>query len=340
MINNSEITLMGYTGDLVLQDTESVSNDIFDSIRKKCDSMGAELVVNLESPFIKDDFKTIKNKICLGADFKNVIKLKKLNPLLINLSNNHFNDYGVAGAELTKEVLDELGLKYFGIGKRGQIKFIDHTNEHVVNIAFTLRSADQSGALLFATDDIDGPGDLDLSLINKIKNKYTEKSIVVSVHWGNEDIAIPDFSIRKLAREIIDAGADLIIGHHPHIIQPMEIYRGKMIFYSLGNFYFPTIKYNFNDREIIKIPLKHQTEGIIPIFYFKNGIELKTILLVKNLNDSQNIKEIDSSQLIIPSYRYSLYPYLFWRKEMVRLIKYYSGRIFEKVTACLKSKKN
>ncbi|MFH7906809.1 CapA family protein [Enterobacter cloacae] len=340
MINNSEITLMGYTGDLVLQDTESVSNDIFDSIKEKCDSMGAELVVNLESPFIKDDFKTIKNKICLGADFKNVTKLKKLNPRLINLSNNHFNDYGIAGAELTKEVLDELGLKYFGIGKRGQIKFIDHTNENVVNIAFTLRSADQSGALLFATNDIDGPGDLDLGLINKIKNKYTEKSIVVSVHWGNEDIAIPDFSIRKLAREIIDAGADLIIGHHPHIIQPMEIYRGKMIFYSLGNFYFPTIKYNFNDREIIKVPLKHQTEGIIPIFDFKNGIELKTILLVKNLNDSQNIKEIDSSQLIIPSYRYSLYPYLFWRKEMVRLIKYYSGRVFEKVTACLKLKKN
>lgn len=340
MINKSESTMLGYTGDLVLQDTESVSNSIFDEIRYKCDSMGAELVVNLESPFIKDDFKAIKNKICLGADFKNVTKLKKLKPLLINLSNNHFNDYGIFGSELTKEVLNNLGLNYFGIGKRGQIQLIDHTNEHVVNIAFTLRSADQSGALLFATDEIDGPGDLDLNLINDIKNKYREKSIVVSVHWGNEDIAIPDFSIRKIAREIIDAGADLIIGHHPHIIQPMEIYRGKMIFYSLGNFYFPTIRYNFNDREIIKVPLKHQTEGIVPFFDFENGVVLKTILLVKTLNDSQSIKEIESSQLIIPSYRYSLYPYLFWRKEIARLIKYYSGRVFEKVAACLKSKRN
>ncbi|EOZ7469852.1 CapA family protein [Enterobacter hormaechei] len=340
MINNSAGRLFGYTGDLVLQDTESVSNDIFDTIKDKCNSMGVELIVNLESPFIKYGFKPIKNKICLGADYKNVTKLRNLNPCLINLSNNHFNDYGVLGSELTKEVLDELGLRYFGIGKRNKVQYIDHTNEHVLNMAFTLRSADQSGALLFATDDLDGPGDLDLNLIKETKKKYCHKSIVVSVHWGNEDISIPDFSIRKLAREIIDAGADLIIGHHPHIIQPMEIYRGKMIFYSLGNFYFPTIRYSFNSKEIIKIPLKHQKEGIIPIFNFENGVELTTILLVKNSSDSQNIKEIKVSKLIIPSYRYLFYPCLYWQKEIARLIKYYSGRILEKAASCLRLQKN
>lgn len=60
----------------------------------------------------------------------------------------------------------------------------------------------------------------------------------MSLHWGNEYIHYPSISQIKLAHKIIDAGIDIIIGHHPHVIQPVERYKNGVIFYSLGNFLF------------------------------------------------------------------------------------------------------
>ena len=62
--------------------------------------------------------------------------------------------------------------------------------------------------------------------------------VVVSMHWGEEYQPEPDLLTVELAREMIDAGADIIFGHHPHVLQPVERYKDGLIFYSLGNFIF------------------------------------------------------------------------------------------------------
>ena len=62
--------------------------------------------------------------------------------------------------------------------------------------------------------------------------------IVVSIHAGIEGITRPSPRQREIAHAAVDAGADLVIGHHPHVVQPVEHYRGKAVFYSLGNFVF------------------------------------------------------------------------------------------------------
>jgi len=62
--------------------------------------------------------------------------------------------------------------------------------------------------------------------------------IVVVMHWGTEKEHKPNSQQKAMARELIDAGADLIVGHHPHVLQPVEQYKGKYIAYSLGNFVF------------------------------------------------------------------------------------------------------
>ncbi len=62
--------------------------------------------------------------------------------------------------------------------------------------------------------------------------------MTVFVHWGAEYTHVPSDRQRSLAHAFIDAGADLVIGAHPHVVQPVEIYNGKVIFYSLGNFVF------------------------------------------------------------------------------------------------------
>lgn len=64
--------------------------------------------------------------------------------------------------------------------------------------------------------------------------------VVVTLHWGTPYDRVPGEEVRARARHAIDCGADLVAGHHPHIIQPFEIYRGRLVFYSLGNFAFGT----------------------------------------------------------------------------------------------------
>jgi len=75
---------------------------------------------------------------------------------------------------------------------------------------------------------------------NKIVGESKKKVdfLIIQIHAGEEDLHLPQPEWRKRYKEIINLGADLIIGHHPHIPQPVEFYKGKMIVYSLGNFYF------------------------------------------------------------------------------------------------------
>lgn len=84
--------------------------------------------------------------------------------------------------------------------------------------------------------------------------------IVVSMHAGKEDTFKVDDSQRSFARSAIEAGADLVIGHHPHWIQPVEVYKGKFIFYSLGNFIFD--QRNENNREGLAIKVVVQKRKI------------------------------------------------------------------------------
>ena len=58
------------------------------------------------------------------------------------------------------------------------------------------------------------------------------------IHWGFEYDTKPSSRQREIAHKLVDSGADVVIGHHPHVVQPIEIYKGKAIFYSLGNFIF------------------------------------------------------------------------------------------------------
>lgn len=79
--------------------------------------------------------------------------------------------------------------------------------------------------------------------VKRIKALQPEKKLVLVLHWNYEFENLPLPADRMFAHHLIDLGVDAIIGHHPHIINPLEIYKGKPIFYSLGNFYFPQVKY-------------------------------------------------------------------------------------------------
>ena len=143
------------------------------------------------------------------------------------LANNHIIDQGYRGMEETAQNLRNLDINFTGCGDA----VVDDCSETSLAVA-----KQKVGIAAFSM--VYNPFDVDKAL-DKIKSLKNENDLVVAqVHWGVEYEHQFNTTQQELAHQIIDAGADIIIGHHPHVVQGMEIYKNKPIFYSLGNFVF------------------------------------------------------------------------------------------------------
>ena len=153
---------------------------------------------------------------------------------VLSIANNHSLGYGSEGLKSTLFALTDESIKYAGI-----------YNNNKSNITVIEKGGLQFGFAAFnAIQDIENPNLLaDLTLEN-IKKTYDEMKALnldfklLSFHWGNEYSNIPSPDQISLAHNTINPGADIIIGHHPHVIQPVERYKNGIIIYSLGNFIF------------------------------------------------------------------------------------------------------
>ena len=181
-------------------------------------------LANLESPIIKScpEGKTGTFTFCGDPKF---LPYLKDNKFIFNLANNHIFNYGQDGFNQTKNYLDQNQIDYF-YSHNSDTEFI---KKEINNITF--------GFLGF--DFITNPKLDSNTIINLVKKHDSEVDwLVVSLHWGNEYLPKPEIWRVNLAHQLIDAGADIIHGHHPHVLQSEEIYKNKPIFYSLGNFIF------------------------------------------------------------------------------------------------------
>lgn len=145
----------------------------------------------------------------------------------VNLANNHCWDYLDQGFSDTVSFLNKAGITCFGDASTSIYK------SQGINIG--LIGVNTLGKLEEGTD----PQILKTQLTRQISElKANTSLVIVSFHWGTEKETEPTREQRELGRFAIDQGADLVLGHHPHIIQPYEDYKGKYIIYSLGNFVF------------------------------------------------------------------------------------------------------
>lgn len=139
------------------------------------------------------------------------------------LGNNHTYDYGEEGYQDTKRVLEEAGIPYACVEQP-----VMYTTKNGVQIGIVSASLlSQSGELV----DRLAAGIHDL-------REQGAQIVIASCHWGIEREYYPNSFQRETAHRLIDEGADLILGSHPHVLQGMELYQGKMVCYSLGNFCF------------------------------------------------------------------------------------------------------
>ena len=156
-----------------------------------------------------------------------VSNLKKYNFNFFNLANNHFSDQGERGIIETRKNLDELGFNYTGC-KDSQI---DDCSEKIIEISD--KKIGLAGfSSVYSLIDSEKAGEV----VKKLADETD--LVIVNFHWGVEYDHQFNQIQKKLAHALIDAGADIIIGHHPHVVQGLEIYKNKPIFYSLGNFIF------------------------------------------------------------------------------------------------------
>jgi poly-gamma-glutamate synthesis protein (capsule biosynthesis protein) len=185
------------------------------------------VVANAEGAFTKNVSVTLgRQDAPLQFTFDPAIlpTLKKLGFTLLGQTNNHMLDFGLSGYDQSTSSIETAGLNWFGDPRNQEVKpFV--TKIHGEKITFI-------GYSEFAHQGME-------NVLQAIREAKTNSSyVVVCPHWGEEYEPEPNSTQQENAYAFIDAGADVVLGSHPHVIQPIEMYHNKIIFYSLGNFIF------------------------------------------------------------------------------------------------------
>lgn len=199
---------------------------------------------NLETPaaFAGSPFPGKDPDVTFRAPPGALFGLKSGGFSIVSVANNHINDYGPAALKETLEALDILGIAHCGAGvNAAEARRPAIMTAKGLRFAFlgyaepmwsVVEAGTEPGVALLNPDQI----------IADIQAARAEADVVVvSLHWGEEHQGAPRESDRALARTFVDAGANLIIGHHPHVLQGAEFYREALILYSLGNFIFDMV---------------------------------------------------------------------------------------------------
>ncbi|MDI6817659.1 MAG: CapA family protein [Actinomycetota bacterium] len=196
---------------------------------------------------------------------------------LVSLANDRIMYFGDNGLRSTVNALNQAGIASAGAGNNSQeaytSKIINVKGKKVALLAFSdvtadgeLATSDQAGTACF-------PERNEISAIIREAAKESDY-LIISCHWGEEfGDAIGEHQ-RRFARRAIDAGADIVMGHHPHAMHGIELYNGKLIAYSMGDFIFAPGTIDYNETFILKLSLaKGMIVGaeVVPVVIDYNG---------------------------------------------------------------------
>lgn len=247
--------VIGFAGDVLLDDgyaimssykrtggkiEECIQGGLLDEM-KQVDVM----MINNEFTYTSRGTPTPEKAFTFRADPQNVEILNDMGVDLVSLANNHAYDYGEVSLLDTLDTLENAGIQYVGAGrnieeavkpsiieKNGlKIAILSATQIERLDRPDTKEAtADAAGVFRCWQPD---------RLLQEIKNaKDSNDFVVVYVHWGTENTVELDWAQKDQVKKYVEAGADLIIGDHPHCLQQLEYVEGVPVIYSLGNFWF------------------------------------------------------------------------------------------------------
>ena len=191
-------------------------------------------IINLEAPVTTSTRKSHKTGPSLKNDKKGLLSLlTNVNPTLFCLANNHIGDFGQNGIMDTLDFCVQHQVAYTGItDATDNYKYISVTNDVVL-----LNVCENEWSTL--SDKQVAQGYQQAKFTNAVKSlASTFKVVIIIYHGGHEYYNLPSPRLQERFRSFIDSGADLVVGHHTHVISGKETYNNKHIYYGLGNFLF------------------------------------------------------------------------------------------------------
>lgn len=219
---------------------------------------------NLESPIAQDGNAFTDKKFHYRSAPQSATALKNAGFSIVTLANNHMMDFGALAMEETRHYLERVGIGCTGAGasinearKRAVITI---RGMKVAFLAYSLTFPDD----FYAAADRAGtaPGYYTFYRDDIAAAKKISDYVVVSFHWGTEKCTRPKPYQVTAAHRAIDAGADVVIGHHPHVLQGIERYKKGVILYSLGNFAFGTASKTAKRSVIARVILETGVKGV------------------------------------------------------------------------------
>ena len=206
---------------------------------------------NLECNFSDDASLYSDSMFHFRAPTKNVEVLTRAGIDFVTTANNHMMDYGNNGLYDTLDTLDAAGIAY---GQDGKATVFETENGLRIGIYCGFQQVSEKHVA---------------ACINELKGKNVDY-IICAFHWGEEGAYRPGGNQKSLAHAAIDAGADLVYGSHPHVLQPVEEYKGCLIMYSLGNWCFGGNSHPADmDTAIIQVTVKRSTDGSVSTADYK-----------------------------------------------------------------------
>ena len=218
-------------------------------------------MVNQEFPFTERGTQAADKQYTFRLPHDRLHLMNEMGIDIVTLANNHILDFGPEGITDSIAALNEAGIKYVGAGENldeakkleiievggRKIGFIGTSRVYMA----TSWAAGENHPGVFSTYDPTLP-------VEEIKKADALVDyLVVYVHWGVERETTPKEYQRVMGRQYIDAGADIVIGSHPHVLQPLEFYNEKPIMFSMGNFVFGS---SIPSTELLKIEISAEGE--------------------------------------------------------------------------------
>ncbi|MDD3488184.1 MAG: CapA family protein [Candidatus Pacebacteria bacterium] len=330
--NNKEITIL-FGGDFYCKNIPKIDKKVIEIFNQADYSM-----VNLEAPILnnKSQFnKRLKSGPSIYQKEEIIEILKQLKIQHVGGANNHIMDFGIKGIQSTTSALDKNNIFYAGFG----------INPEKIRSPLVLKNTKIQilclGEEEFGASKKNSPGHYSVygeEVLDQIKHlKSSDKFIIIFAHGGGEEIPLPSSYIRDRFQQFIDNGADLVLGHHPHVPQGYERYKDKLIFYSLGNFIHSSYNESigillkvviFNSKvksfEIIPIKTRRHMIDIGNYSELDDYINLSNKILQNNLLRESVLQE-QAEYMFTSYYRYYLKNIFSFKRSLKSLLKRCAG---------------
>jgi poly-gamma-glutamate synthesis protein (capsule biosynthesis protein) len=278
-----------FTGDIMLgRYVETLQERGLNPFGSTTEFLNSHVTIsNLEGPIPEVHEHTPNNAFAFSFPSTTPQYLKSHGVQAVSLANNHSLDQGHAGYEHTKLVLDKESVAHFGgYGSDATDYFETHLGTTTVIVfGINMISSQWNERMIFDT-------------VTFLRKKHPQAYLTTFIHWGNEYSLTQNTVQEAFAHRLIDVGVDAIIGSHPHVVEGVEVYRGRPIFYSLGNFIFD----QYFSKEV--------QEGVMVSIDKKNETFIYTLVPIVSVRSKVSFADEMSSREILSTIARSSSPQL------------------------------